>query len=176
MWLWASLILCSGTWELWLWPHCASSSAICLLMLHLLPELTQNLATEMGFLSAWVMICRRATAAVPEPFLFTSHPNSSRKFRKYNLFYASALRIPAFGLSDPSLGNQPPVMNPEWRAGNWNFPLLIWCHLRDPKTLIRTVSCCSAPISLLPFLFQTSKWKELSGSTKDREESPSKII
>lgn len=133
MWLWASLILCPGTWELWLWPHCASSSAICLLMLHLLPELTQNLATEMGFLSAWVMICRRATAAVPELFLFTSHRNSSRKFRKYNLFYASALRIPACGLSDPRLGNQPPVMNPEWRAGNWNFPLLMWCHLRDPK-------------------------------------------
>lgn len=113
-----------------IWLHCASSSAFCLLVLHLLPDLTQNLATEMEFPSAWAMICRLETFLL---FLsqFWCHPIS---------FLVNPVWFKAVLWGFLVLCCQTPVLNPEWWAGNWH------CHLRDPKISIRTVSCCSAPI------------------------------
>lgn len=76
----------------------------------------------------------------------------------------------------PQAGKSTSCNEPCMKSWELELPSFNVVPPQRPKILIRTVSCCSAPISLLPFLFQTSKWKELSGSTKDHEESPSKII
>lgn len=95
------------------------------------------------------------------------HPIHSvcRNFKKCNLFFVHGLLLWGFlclAHQALRLWNQHPVIKLEWRTGNWNFPCLKWCHLRETEVWIsycRKVSCSVAPISLLLFSNKQVKGK-----------------